>query len=144
MAGDPKTDPNDSDSIDTSKNETNQTEVTVLGELSDPHNYDSIKSTEIQKQNQQILNRSQILNRLDKNEFNRHLYQAVLTACLGLFTVGCNYNLIYNIDNIFLLLRFPTTISSSNIFYYKIKIYSLKFCYQKQFGDKNDGFHLFI
>ena len=140
MAGDPKTDQDDSISMDTIKNATNLTEVTP----SDPHNYDSIKTTAIKMTNQQTLNPSQILNGLDEKEFNRNLFQVILTACLGLFTVGCNYNIIYKIDNIFLLLRFPITISSSNIFYYKIKIYSLKFCYQKQFGDKNDGFHLFI
>jgi hypothetical protein len=134
MAGDPKTDPNDSVSIDTSKNETNQTKVTVLGDASDPHNYDSIKSLEIQKPNQQILNRSQILKRLDKNEFNRHLYQVVLTTCLGLFTVGCNYNKIYKINNIFLILRFPITISSSKFYYCKNK-YSFLIHYLKHIGD---------
>jgi hypothetical protein len=38
MAGDPKTDQDDSISMDTIKNATNLTEVTP----SDPHNYDSI------------------------------------------------------------------------------------------------------
>ncbi len=122
MAGDPKTDQNDSDSIDTIKKVTNQTEASA----SDQHNYDSIKTT---------INQSQILNRLDENEFNRHLFQVILTACLGIFTVGCNYDIIYNIDYNFLLLRFPITISSSNIFYYKIKIHSLRFYYQKHIGD---------
>jgi hypothetical protein len=97
MAGDPKTDQDDSISMDTIKNATDLTEVTA----SDPHNYDSIKTISIKMPNQQTLNPSQILNELDKNEFNRHLFQVILTACLGIFTVGCNYNIIYNIDNIF-------------------------------------------
>jgi hypothetical protein len=91
MAGDPKTDPDDSISIDTIKIDTRKNEISEERDASDKHVYQSLNSTSIQKQSPQTLNRSQILNILDENGFNRHLFQVILTACLGIFTVCFNY-----------------------------------------------------
>ncbi len=68
MAGVPKTDPDDSISIDKIKIDTRKNENSEEGDASDKHVHQSLNSAAIQKSSQQTLNRSRNSHKIKRNE----------------------------------------------------------------------------